>query len=279
MRMKRGRESAQVPKRDVLDAYGISEGDLMGRGGYEEGPGPRELGSHMSGSELGRFLQAENIGVRMSPRGAKPYDSRAHFDAVGGSQLPHLAPSGLWDEVGDELKLGQLRFLNMDDFPRVKAGFSAQDEFAQGLEEDELRRRIKPYGMYVNEYEGDAGVRTVEDFVPLLQSLQARRLTPQDAARSTHTADLLRSGDAATRLSRVEAGKRHAPHRLVEQGDAMLGNARVHGPGGLLEGLSFQDLLDNADLRSALNVSGYLPRSSPLYRKPLVLAKKQGGSV
>jgi hypothetical protein len=249
MRMKRGRGSAEVPKRDVLDAYGISEEDLMGRRGYEEGPGPRELGSHMSRSELGRFLQAENIGVRMSPRGAKAYDSRAHFDAVGGSQLPHLAPSGLWDEVGDELKLGQFRFLSMDDFPRAKVGFSAQDEFAQGLEEDELRRRIKPYGMYVNEYEGDAGSNTVEDFVPLLRSLQARRLTPQSAA---------------AQLSKL---------------DTVVGRTRLHGPGGLLDGLSFQDLLDNSDLRSALNASGYLPRSSPLYKKPLVLAKKQGGRV
>lgn len=42
---------------------------------------------------------------------------------------------------------------------------------------------------------------------------------------------------------------------------------------------SFAELLRNSDLRRKLNMSGYVPRKSELFRKPLILAKKHGGSV
>lgn len=262
MRMKRGRESAQVPKRDVLDAYGISEGDLMGRGLHL----PDELGPYLADGPLGQFLQAENVGVRLSPKGAYPFSDRAHFDAVGGEQLPYLAQSGLWDTLAHEqgLSLGYLRFLDMNRFPRRMSEYIRNDPFVDEGVTMAAPVRVKPYGLYRNEAEGVRANQSEKDalrqFAERRKDLEELGLSRSEADRAGDTARLLYSGAAATRLSKTDALRRA-------------------GPEDIMQGLSFQDLLDNADLRSALNVSGYLPRSSPLYRKPLVLAKKHGGSV
>lgn len=196
----------QLPKRDVFAAYDISETDLLG--GDED---TAALAQHMSSSPLGQLLLEQNIGVRVTPKGARPFSSRAHFDAVGGAQLPYLAPSGLWDELDPQV-LRELRFLDMNAMPRNRATAYNDDPFlfeGQGSSlagGSPVRSGLKPYGLYVNQVEGQ-----------------------------------------------------------VKEED---GKVRT-----LLE------LLGNPSLRQQLNISGYVPRSSELYRKPLLLAKKHGGAV